>query len=512
VLIGYHRTTPIFEEELELLYDLVAARLCTSICNASNAKHKQPDNSYATVSECHAINMLKQWLILNPTKVTNEFKRSLGFQTEQVASVKQEIKRRHQHISPILSLSYKTPIIMQGGAFQYMFDTSGNTYLDAYNNIPHVGHCHPVVVEAAQKQMEKLNTNTRYLYDHLAAYAEKLIAKCPSPLNKVFFVNSGSAASDLAIRMAKRHTQRNHLVVMEHGYHGNTQQGIAISDYKFNHPKGEGQPPNVIKVPLPDTYHGKYQDMNAGTDYANDVAMQIQDVHTIAAFISEAVVGCGGQVPLAEGYLNEVYKTIRAKGGLCIADEVQTGFGRLGTHFWGFESHGVVPDILVLGKPMGNGHPIGAVVCTDEVATSFEQGVEFFSSFGGNPVSCAVGLAVLEVIEKEQLQENALRVGTYYKEQLQLLQQRFPIIGDVRGSGLFLGVEMVHAHTRDTNKRLAQHLKNELRNQHILISTDGPDDSVLKTKPPLCLSKSNVDTVVQAIEGVLADKAKNDYQ
>ncbi|KPM33379.1 Aminotransferase, class III [Croceitalea dokdonensis DOKDO 023] len=503
VLKGYHDISPILEHEAALLYDLIAARLCTSICNSAFAKHQQPKNTYTYVSEKYAWDMLNHWLTLNPIKVTAGFKAAIGIPSMELADVTSDLQRRNRHISPILSVSYQRPIAMHAAAFQYMYDKVGNTFLDAYNNIPHVGHCHPLVVEAAQKQMETLNTNTRYLYDQLAEYAEKLLEKCPKPLNKVFFVNSGSAASDLAVRMAKAHTQKDKMVVLEHGYHGNTEQSIAVSDYKFNHPKGNGQPSNVIKVPLPDTYRGDFQDKKAGKKYALALQEALRNQSNIAAFIAESIVGCGGQVPLAEGYLKEVYPIIRSKGGLCIADEVQTGFGRLGTHFWGFQTHGVVPDILILGKPMGNGHPIGAVVCTDAVAESFEKGVEFFSSFGGNPVSCAVGLAVLEVIAKEGLQENAQAVGTYYLEQLRHLQQKHPVIGDVRGSGLFLGIDIVHPNTKNTYNHLAQYIKNEFRKRHILISTDGPDDSVIKTKPPLCFTKGNVDHVITSLDNLL---------
>jgi len=216
-------------------------------------------------------------------------------------------------------------------------------------------------------------------------------------------------------------------------------------------------------------------------------------------------VGCGGQVPLAPNYLKGVYPLIRKQGGICISDEVQTGFGRLGNQFWGFEMHDVLPDMVILGKPMGNGHPIGAVVTTDEIAASFEKGVEFFSSFGGNPVSCAIGLSVLAVIEEEGLQQNAKIVGDYYKDLLRSLQEKHGTIGDVRGSGLFLGVDIVHKGTTNTNNKLAQYLKNAFRQKHILISTDGPDDNVLKTKPPLCFTKADAELVADTLDKLLSD-------
>jgi 4-aminobutyrate aminotransferase-like enzyme len=387
-----------------------------------------------------------------------------------------------------------------------MYDAYGNTFLDAYNNIPHVGHTHPKVVEAGQRQMAKLNTNTRYLYDSLNEYAEKLLAKFPDSLNKVFFVNSGSAATDLALRMATIHTGHKKIMVMEHGYHGNTRAAIDVSYYKFSNPKGSGKKEHIVVAPIPDTYRGKYTNDNgsAGKSYAEEAINLIENSETpIGAFISEPIIGCGGQVPLAKGYLKHLYPVIRKQGGVCIDDEVQTGFGRMGDHFWGYETQEVVPDMVILGKPMANGHPMGAVVCTSEIAASFEKGVEFFSSFGGNPVSCAIALSVLEVIEEENLQENAKITGDYYKSLLAALQKKYHCIGDVRGSGLYLGVEIVKDNTMEPDTELAHHIKNELRNRHILISTDGPNDSVLKTKPPLCFSKEDAFKTVEQIDDIL---------
>jgi len=415
------------------------------------------------------------------------------------------IARRNKHIPSILSVSYDKPIYMVRSAFQYMYDAYGNTYLDAYNNIPQVGHSHPKVVEVGQKQMAKLNTNTRYIYDQLSTYAGKLISKFPDSLNQVYFVNSGSAASDLAIRIAKIHTGYKKIMVMEHGYHGHTQTATDISDYKFNHAKGQGQSKHIIKTLIPDTYRGKYSGIpDTGKRYALEAIKQIVNSDLpVAAFISEPIVGCAGQVPLADGYLAELYPAIRKQGGVCISDEVQTGFGRLGDFFWGFEAHDVIPDMVVIGKPMANGHPMGAVICTNEIAESFGKGVEFFSSFGGNPVSCAIANSVLEVIEEEGLQENAKKVGDYYKSLFFDLQKTHGCIGDIRGAGLFLGIEIIKQNTIEPDPELAHYIKNQLRNRKILISTDGPFDSVLKTKPALCFTKENAKKVVETIDEVL---------
>lgn len=506
ILEAYHKTLPLQEQELEILYYLIAARLCMSVCNSAHAKKNDPENVYASVSEKSAWRMLHKWIRINPIHAKNIFLSACGFPVSKPDSIEQVIERRYSSLSSILSVSYKTPIHMTRSAFQFMYDTDGNTFLDAYNNIPHVGHSHPKVVDAAQRQMALLNTNTRYAYDLLAEYAEKLLSRFPDSLNKVFFVNSGSAASDLAIRLTYAHTKSKKLMVMEHGYHGNTQMSIDISDYKFNNKKGQGKKDYILKTPIPDTYRGTYtnNDGTAGFQYAQDAIKEIQESEfPIAAFISEPVVGCGGQIPLAKGYLKDIYPAIRKQGGVCISDEVQTGFGRLGTHFWGYEAQEVTPDIVILGKPMGNGHPIGAVVTNEEVAHSFSKGVEFFSSFGGNPVSCATGLAVLNVIEEEKLQENANQVGEYYKSLLSNLRNKYHCIGDVRGSGLFLGVEIVKSDSIQPDMKLAHYIKNELRNRHILISTDGPYDSVLKSKPPLCFTKENAKEVVNAIDEIL---------
>ncbi|MFD0864147.1 aminotransferase class III-fold pyridoxal phosphate-dependent enzyme [Sungkyunkwania multivorans] len=504
IIKGYHKTLPLEENELEVLYYLIAARLCISVCNSAQAKKDDPGNEYISVSEKPAWRMLHRWLRINPKKALLTFRKAAGFESKAPKSIDWHIERRKDYFGENLSISYQSPIFVQKAAFQYMYDGYGNTFLDAYNNIPHVGHCHPKVVEAGQRQMAQLNTNTRYLYDLLPAYAEKLLSYFPKSLNKIFLVNSGSAASDLAIRMAKAHTQWDGIMVTEHGYHGNTQTSIDVSDYKFSNPKGQGQKGHILKTPIPDTYWGKYKNEDAGSLYAKDAIALLQESEmAVAAFISEPIVGCGGQVPLAKGYLKELYPAIRANGGICISDEVQTGFGRLGDHFWGFEAQEVIPDMVILGKPIGNGHPMGAVVCTQEIADSFAKGVEFFSSFGGNPVSCAIGMAVLETIEEENLQSNAKNVGLCYTKLLGDLKQKYPCIGDVRGSGLFLGLEIISEKTLKQNHQIAQYIKNELRKRHILISTDGPFDSVLKTKPPLCFSSENAKEVVDTIDHIL---------
>ncbi len=508
---SYHKTLPLLKEELDVLYYLIAGRLITSLTQSAYSKFTNPENTYASISENNAWKLLRKWLTINPIHAQNEFYKAVGFEVEKPKPIQDAINRRYQVVSPLLSISYDEAIYVDKAAFQYMYDKNGNTFLDAYNNIPHVGHSHPKVIETGQRQMAKLNTNTRYVYDILAEYSEKLLATFPKNLNKIFFVNSGSAATDLAIRLAKAHTSHSDIMVMEHGYHGNTQIGIDVSDYKFNHPKGQGQQSYILKTKIPDTFRGKYtlNDDTAGHQYAQESIKQIKESpNGIAAFISETIVGCGGQIPLAKGYLKEIYPAIRNQGGVCISDEVQTGFGRLGDYFWSFEGQGVVPDIVILGKPMANGHPIGAVVTTSEIASSFEKGVEFFSSFGGNPVSCAIGLSVLNVLEEEKLQENAKIIGDYYQLLMKELQKEYSCIADVRGEGLFLGFEITEWDSLKPNPKLARYIKNEMRRRHILISTDGPFNNVIKSKPPLCFNKNNVEQVVNELYSILKNKKR----
>ncbi len=496
-----HQQHPFSKIRLSLLYYFITADLAHQL-------------SFPPPFNPSILQSLNTWLTINPIGATNRFMDTCNISTNNNIDIQAEITLRNTYLSQAMSISYKTPIKLSKAAFQYMYDTSGNTYLDAYNNIPLVGHSHPKVVEAGQRQMARLNTNTRYLYDIMHQYAQQLLAKFPPSLNKIFFVNSGSAASDLAIRLAITHTQKEKVMVMEHGYHGNTRLGIAISPYKFDGKGGQGTADFILTAPIPDTYRGLYRknEPEAGSKYAQEAIDLLQTTpNQIAAFIAEPIIGCGGQVPLPGGYLKHIYPSIRAQGGVCISDEVQVGFGRLGTHFWGFEMQEVIPDIVILGKPMGNCHPIAAVVCSTPIAESFANGMEFFSSFGGNPVSCAIGKAVLEVLEEEHLQAHALATGTYFIQQFRQLQSRFPIIGDVRGSGLFLGVELVKNRTSLVPAtKEAAYIKNKFKENYILVSTDGPYNNVLKMKPPLCFNQQNVDQFMQVFETILQSIACND--
>ncbi len=426
-------------------------------------------------------------------------------------SPKALLEARRHRLGPNLSLSYRRPLKIVQGWKQYLYDHLGREYLDCTNNVAHVGHGHPAVVQAAARQMALLNVNTRYLHDLLVEYAERLCATLPEPLRVCYFVCSGSEANELALRLARAHTRGTDVIVLDHAYHGNTTSLVEISPYKFNGPGGAGAPPHVHTVPMPDVYRGPYRaGPEAGKRYAAHVQASLErirrDNRRLAAFICESLPSCAGQIVLPPGYLRDAYQFVRNAGGVCIADEIQVGFGRVGTHFWGFQLQGVVPDIVTLGKPIGNGHPIGAVVTTPEVAASFANGMEYFNTFGGNPVSCAVGLAVLDVIAQEGLQEHARAVGALLKEGLAALMARHALVGDVRGEGLFLGVEFVR--DRDTCEPAgpeAAYIAERLKDLGVLIGLDGPFRNVLKIKPPMVFSAADAARLLAYLDQVLAE-------
>jgi 4-aminobutyrate aminotransferase-like enzyme/Ser/Thr protein kinase RdoA (MazF antagonist) len=429
-------------------------------------------------------------------------------------ALSETLAARRSFLGKNLSISYQRPLKIVRGWMQYLYDDTGRAYLDVYNNVPLVGHSHPRVVQAAQAQLALLNTNTRYLHDNVNRYAERLTRLLPEPLRVCFFVNSGSEANELALRLARVHTGREDIVVLEHAYHGHTNTLIDISPYKFDGPGGRGKKPWVHVAPLADDYRGAYQrgDNQAGAKYARHVAEILERARAegrgVAAYIAETLPSVGGQIVFPPEYLAEVYHHVRRAGAVCIADEVQVGFGRLGTHFWGFETQRVVPDIVVLGKPIGNAFPLAAVITTPEIANSFNNGMEFFSTFGGNPVACAAGLAVLDVLEEENLQQHALRIGAYLIEGLKTLQTRYPLIGDVRGSGLFLVIDLVlDRETRATAPLQASYVVNRLRDCGILAGTDGPHHNVIKLRPPLVFSEADADLFVKTLDAILQEDA-----
>ena len=428
-------------------------------------------------------------------------------------TAEQILGRRREILGRNLSISYGRHLHIVAGLGSYLYDAEGRSYLDAVNNVPHVGHCHPRVVEAGQDQMAVLCTNTRYLHEDLVRYAERLTATFPDPLSVCVFCCTGSEANDLALRMARAHTGKERIVVVDAAYHGHTRQLIDLSPYKFDGPGGAGAPESTYVAPLPCGYRGphKHDDPEAGAKYAAYVAEACADADEagpgVAAFICESVLGCGGQVVLPDGYLQAAYAHARAAGAVCMADEVQVGFGRVGTHMWAFETQGVVPDIVTLGKPIGNGHPMSAVITTAEIAESFANGMEYFNTFGGNAVSCRIGSAVLDVIEDEDLQGNAARTGELLLTELQQVAVDHPIVGEVRGLGLFIGVELVLDHeTLEPAADEASYIAERMRDHGILISTDGPLHNVLKIKPPLVFGADEARRLARTLRSILQEE------
>jgi 4-aminobutyrate aminotransferase-like enzyme len=514
---GCHRVFPLTDAELGALFGLVTMRLCASACIAVSQQKQEPGNVYLAVSQ-EAIRRALPRLATVPFPFAEAvLRKACGADEPAAAAARvhartkaETLAARGRHLAHNLSLSYRDPVRIVRGERQYLFDDEGRRYLDAYNNVAHVGHCHPRVVRAGAEQMALLNTNTRYLSDLLTDYAGRLTSLFPEPLRVCFFVNSASEANELALRLARAHTRQRDTIVLEAAYHGNTTTLIELSPYKHAGPGGSGAPEWVHVAPMPDDYRGAYKrgDPDAGRKYADRVAEIVARERSggrgLAGFIAETCPSVGGQIIPPAGYLAAAYRHVRDAGGVCIADEVQTGLGRIGTHCWAFEAQGVVPDIVVLGKPLGNGHPIGAVVTTPGIAASFDNGMEFFSTFGGNTVSCAIGLAVLDVMRDEGLQAHALSVGERLLAGLRPLAGEFAIVGDVRGSGFFVGVELVrNRETLEPAGAEAEFVANGMRERGILLGTDGPHHNVVKIRPPMPFSEADADLLVETLGEVL---------
>jgi 4-aminobutyrate aminotransferase-like enzyme/Ser/Thr protein kinase RdoA (MazF antagonist) len=431
---------------------------------------------------------------------------------ERLLSKEEILLERQRRMGGNVSISYRSPLKIVRGWMQYLFDDKGHQFIDAYNNVAHVGHCHPKVVEAACRQIGVLNTNTRYLHDNIIRYAERLTSLLPASLEVCYLVNSASEANELALRLARAYTSQKDMIVLEAAYHGNTTSLIDISPYKHNGPGGRGAPDWVHAVPMPDVFRGQYRagDPDAGAKYAQYVKQSIgllqEQGRGLSGFIAESLPSVGGQVVLPDGYLANVYRYVREAGGLCIADEVQTGFGRVGSHMWGFEMQNVAPDIVVLGKPIGNGHPLAAVITRREIADAFNNGMEYFTTFGGNPVSCAVGLAVLDVLQEDGLQSHAARVGNRLLNGLKSFVGKYRMVADARGAGLFLGVELVKDPlTLEPAAEEASFIANRMREHGILLGTDGPFHNVVKIRPPMPFNELDADYLLMTFGKILKE-------
>ncbi len=422
------------------------------------------------------------------------------------------IDRRCERLAPNISMSYSTPLKMVRGEGVWLIDDSGRAYLDCYNNVAHLGHCHPRVVEAIARQAALLNTNTRYLHDNIIAYTEKLARTLPKELDTFFLVCTGSEANDLALRIAHTVTGGAGTLVLDWAYHGHTQALIDVSPYKYKRKGGRGRPPSTYELPVPEVYRAPVDGTpeEIGRHYVDEARRIIGGIpasgRPLAAFIAETIPSVAGQIFLPPGYLKGVHEAVRAAGGIVIADEVQVGFGRVGSSMWAFEEHGVVPDIVTMGKPIGNGHPLAVVAVRRDIARAFANGMEYFNTFGGNPVSCAAGLAVLEALEQERLLDNASEQGSYLVAGMTRLKDKYSCIGDVRGRGLFLGIEIVRDKaTKEHAGDLASHIVNRAKERGVLMGTDGPYDNVIKLRPPMIFNRENADLLLEVLDRSVGD-------
>jgi 4-aminobutyrate aminotransferase-like enzyme len=429
------------------------------------------------------------------------------------------LQRRQRSLGPAYSLFYEQPVHLVRGEGAWLFDAGGRRYLDCYNNVASVGHCHPRVVEALSRQAATLNTHTRYLHEGIVRYAERLAATLPAPLSVCMFVCTGTEANDLALRIARAATGNHGIVVTEDAYHGNSTAVFEMSTEEY--PARE-RPAYLQAVAAPCTYRGPFRGAApdegeaagadggeaAGLGYAALVGEAVDALaargHRPALFITDNAFSSNGVLTAPPGYLREAYRIVRAAGGLAVADEVQSGLCRLGDHYWGFQDSDVVPDIVTMGKPLGDGHPLAAVVTTPEIAAAFARRSGYFNTFGGNPVSAAVGLAVLDVIEEERILQGVHATGEFLRQGLQALADRYEPIGDVRGKGLFFGVELVRDRaTREPAPREAARVREHLRENGVLLGTSGPCNNVLKIRPPLVFGRQHAELLLQRLEEAL---------
>ena len=416
------------------------------------------------------------------------------------------LERRERLLGKAYELFYDDPVHIVKGEGVWLIDADGRRYLDMYNNVPHVGHCHPHVVEALCRQIETLNTHTRYLHENVLDYAERLLAKFEDPLDLAMFCCTGSEANELAMRIARSHTGGTGFICTRYAYHGNS---LATFEITTSDIPADEVPNHVATVPVPDPYRGRYTGADAGARYAEHVHEAIETLNKrgvrLAAFIIDTIASSGGVVAPPTGYLSAVADIVREANGVFIADEVQPGFGRTGRNFWGYQADGFVPDIVTMGKPMGNGHPLAGVVARSGIAQKFGETGGYFNTFGGNPVSAAAGLAVLEVIEQEDLQANALATGEYLADGLRQLADRHEEIGDVRGSGFFLALELVsNRETREPDAAFTRAVINDLRQRGLLTGSIGPQGNVLKLRCPMVFSRDNADHALGLIDASLS--------
>lgn len=515
---GFCSITPLLDEEIAVLPDLLLARWATTAVISAWRVLSYPENAeYITGWDAGVWAMLDAFKEMGPAEYVRKVREAVvttreSSRTSAVANapITELMERRHRLLGSALSpLTYDRPLHLVRGRGAWLYDVDGRAYLDCYNNVPVVGHSHPSVVEAIARQAATLNTNARYLHGSALELAERLIATMPDGLDTVMFVNSGSEANDLAWRLATTVTGGTGGVVTAFAYHGVT---TAISDLSPEEFRDASGPPHVETVPAPDGYRGLYRREELSWDlrYAEHVdvaitALQARGVRPAALFVDSGFTSDGILTP-PPAYLKDAVRRLRDAGGLFVADEVQSGFGRPGSHLWGFEVHGVIPDIVTLGKPMGNGHPVAAVVTRADIVDRFARETEWFSTFGGNPVACEAGLAVLDVIERELVQANAADVGAWVRRALEELMTRHEAIGEVRSLGLLIGVELVRDRdTREPAADTAHGVLNAMRDRGVLVGTTGPMSNTLKIRPPLVITREEAGVLIQTLDEVLTD-------
>ena len=507
---GYCRAAPLEEAETEVILDMIEVRLLmTALVESLKASMGISPQGYFGQFNSRAIPLIRELRAIGRDRLHATIRRAAAFPPAAAAPQSGDIlERRRQVMGQKPYVFYDPPLHMVRGDGIWLFDDTGRRFLDCYNNVPCVGHCHPYVTEAIARQARKLNTNTRYLTDESINYAERLIELSHESLGAVVFVNSGSEANDLAWRMAKAWTGNRGGLAMEFAYHGVSE---AIDAFSPSNAPASWNAPHIRLLAPPDDYRGPYRRGEPGLAEAYaamadaPIAALREAGFGLAAFMTDSAFMTNGILDVAPGYLQAVVDRVRAAGGLFIADEVQSGYGRMGTHFWGHRHHGVVPDFITIGKPAGNGYPVGAVITRHEILENFLRNGPFFSTFGGGNVACAAGIAVLDVVRDEGLVENARVTGAYFREGLRSLMQRHGLIGDVRGVGLATGVELVRDRdSREPADRETSRLVNLLRDEGVLMGSEGKLGNIVKIRPPLVFSRENAEFAVAAIDRALA--------
>ncbi len=519
IAAGYDSVLPLEAEEIDLIYDLVLARLAITATIIAWRREETPERpAFLPELEQGCWQSMADLLAVGKTAVCDHIRRACRFPvysvvpgtddgrrtTDDGAEIERLLERRQQVLGKHLAHFYRNPVHLERGRGAWLYGPDGTPYLDAYNNVPTVGHCHPQVVKAIARQTAVLNTNTRYIYRNILDYAERLVSTLPDHITVCAFVNSGSEANDIAWRIARHISGNDGAIIVENAYHGITEAIKALS------PRGVPLEPHVRTLLTPNPYRGRYRagEPDLAEKYAADADRAIADLAAAgrqpAAFMIDSAFVSNGSPDVPEGYLTAVAAKVRAVGGLIIADEVQAGFGRSGSHLWGHAAHGLHPDIVTMGKPVGNGFPLGVVATTADILNSFVGKVGLFSTFGGNPVACAAGMAVLDVIEDEALIANAGETGSYLRAGIRGLMDRYPIIGNVSGRGLLAGVDLVRDRvTLEPAVPETVALINRMREARVLIGKGGDHGNVLKIRPPLAFRREHADILLEALEGAL---------